>query len=195
MNSFYSRDELENLGFQSVGRDVLISRKCSIYGIENISVGDHCRIDDFVILSGRIQIGRYVHIAAGTYLYGGEAGIFMDDFSGIASHGSVYTVTDIFFGGSMINPTVPEEYRMVKHGKVIIGKHVSIGASSVVLPSVCLGEGSAFGAMSLINRNARPWTMYAGRPIKKLIERERKPQEMEEQMMIKELKESEKDCD
>lgn len=33
MNSFYNFDELKSLGFAKVGRNVLISRKVSIYGI------------------------------------------------------------------------------------------------------------------------------------------------------------------
>ena len=32
MNSFYSEKELKSLGLKSYGKDVLISRKISIYG-------------------------------------------------------------------------------------------------------------------------------------------------------------------
>lgn len=184
MNSFYSREELETLGFKAIGQNVLISRKSSIYGIENISVGDYCRIDDFAILSGIIYLGKNVHIAAGTYLFGGDAGIFMDDFSAVSSHCSIYAVSDNYSGDYMTNPTVPEKFRKVEQGKVLIEKHVIIGAASVVLPKVCLGEGSAFGAMSLINKDAKPWTIYAGCPIKKIKDRKKKPKEMEEQMII-----------
>ena len=38
MTSFYSRDELLQLGFSRVGEDVLVSRKASIYGAECISL-------------------------------------------------------------------------------------------------------------------------------------------------------------
>ena len=53
--SFYSREELLDLGLKSVGENVRISRKVSIYGAEQISIGDNVRIDDFCILSGIIQ--------------------------------------------------------------------------------------------------------------------------------------------
>ena len=35
MNSFYSPEELKSLGLKEYGENVLISRKCSIYGAEN----------------------------------------------------------------------------------------------------------------------------------------------------------------
>lgn len=79
MTSFYTEEELKGLGFRHIGNGVCISRKASIYGAQNISLGDHVRIDDFCILSGRIEIGSYVHVAAYTALYGGSDGIFIED--------------------------------------------------------------------------------------------------------------------
>ena len=52
MNSFLSQDELEKVGFGSIGDEVYISRHCSIYSAKNIHIGNHVRIDDFCILSG-----------------------------------------------------------------------------------------------------------------------------------------------
>lgn len=74
MNSFYSQEELKKIGFLSVGKNVLISKKASIYNPGVISVGNNVRIDDFCILSGKVTIGSYSHIAAYTALYGGEVG-------------------------------------------------------------------------------------------------------------------------
>lgn len=48
---FYSREQLEKIGFKSLGKNVLISDKSSIYSPENISIGNNVRIDDFCILS------------------------------------------------------------------------------------------------------------------------------------------------
>ena len=64
MSSFYTVEELSSLGLKSYGHNVLISRKCSIYGAVNITIGDNVRIDDFCILSGNITIGSNVHISA-----------------------------------------------------------------------------------------------------------------------------------
>lgn len=70
MNSFYSKEELQNIGFKKIGENVLISKKASIYSPQNIIIGNHVRIDDFTILSGEIEMGDYVHISAYVALYG-----------------------------------------------------------------------------------------------------------------------------
>ena len=57
MNSFYSQEELMKIGFLSVGKNVLISKKASIYNPSVISIGNNVRIDDFCILSGKVTIG------------------------------------------------------------------------------------------------------------------------------------------
>ncbi|MGH8498984.1 MAG: hypothetical protein ACRERV_09290, partial [Methylococcales bacterium] len=59
--SFYSIDELDELGINKIGRDVSISRLCSLYSTEQMQIGDHVRIDDFSILSGQVMIGSNVH--------------------------------------------------------------------------------------------------------------------------------------
>ena len=46
--SFYSEEELQQMGFAHVGHDVMISRKASIYGASNIWIGNHVRVDDFL---------------------------------------------------------------------------------------------------------------------------------------------------
>ena len=94
MNSFYSPEELKSLGLKEYGENVLISRKCIIYGAENIRLGSHVRIDDFCVLSGKVELGNYVHIAASCLLYGGSAGITFGDYTTISSRGAVYAISD-----------------------------------------------------------------------------------------------------
>ena len=139
MTSFYSRDELLGMGFASLGNEVYISRKASVYGAENISVGSHVRVDDFVVLSGNITIGDYVHIAVFTSLFGGDAGIVVDDFANLSSRVAIYARSDDYSGEFMTNPMVLEKYKNTLESKVTIGKHVIIATGSTVLPGVSLG--------------------------------------------------------
>lgn len=174
MEQYYSPEELKTLGLKEYGEDVRISRKCSIYGAGNISLGSHVRIDDFCLLSGKISLGSYVHIAAGAMLFGGEAGIRFGDYSTISSRGAVYALSDDYSGEHMTNPTVPEKYTAVAEAPVEIGAHCIIGTGCTVLPGVSLGEGCSVGAMSLINKSLPPWGIYAGIPARRLKERSRK---------------------
>ena len=83
----------------------------------------------------------------------------------------------------MTNPMVPEKYRKVYQAPVILEKHVLVGTGSVILPGVVLGEGSSFGAMSLVNRSAEPWSVNVGIPCRKVKERSRELLKLEESMM------------
>lgn len=183
MNSFYSQEELQSMGFKELGANVLVSRKASIYGAEKISLGNNVRVDDFSILSGRVEIGNHVHIAAYVALYGGEDGIFIEDFVGLSARTSVYSATDDYSGAALTNPTIPEQYRNVECSPVYIGRHVLVGATSVILPGVTLAEGSSFGSFSFITHDSEEWSMNMGIPAKKVKDRKKDILELERKMM------------
>lgn len=172
MSSFYTGEELKELGFKSVGKEVYISKKASIYGAEKISIGNHVRIDDFCILSGNIEIGNYVHIAAYVALYGKE-GIKISDFCGCSARCTIYSATDDFSGEYMISPMVSEELTNVTGGKVTLEKFVQLGANTVVMPDLTIGEGTSVGAISFINKSLEEWGIYVGIPCKRIKNRKR----------------------
>lgn len=172
-NSFYTEDELKYIGFITYGKNVLISKKASIYGASNISIGSNVRIDDFCILSGTISIGNYIHVSAYSALYGGNVGITLDDFVTVSARVLVYAKSDDYSGEFMSNPLIPEKYTNVKSQPVIMEKHTLVGAGSIVLPGVTLKEGSSFGAMSLITEDSKPWSINVGIPSKHIKDREK----------------------
>lgn len=182
-NSFYTEEELKSIGFKSCGKNVLISKKSSIYGVSNITIGSNVRIDDFCILSGTIAIGNYIHISAYSALYGGICGIVLEDFVTISARVLVYAKSDDYSGDFMSNPLLPEEYTNVESQPVIMKKHTIIGAGSVVLPGVILQEGSSFGAMSLITKSSNPWSINVGIPSKQIKNRKKNIIKLEEQFI------------
>lgn len=169
--SFYSDEELRAIGLRKCGSNVLISKKASIYGASNITIGSNVRIDDFCILSGNVKIGSNIHLAAYSALYGGEAGITIEDFANISSRVCIYAVSDDFSGGSMTNPTIPEKYKEVQNQPVVIHRHAIIGSGCTILPGTEIGEGSALGAMSLCKRSTDSWKIYAGVPAAQIKQR------------------------
>ena len=182
--AFLERSDLEDLGFASLGQNVLVSDKTSFYNPARISLGDHVRIDDFCVLSAGeegIDIGNHVHIAIYCSLIG-HGNIRMGDYAGLSSRVSVYSSNDDYSGASMTNPTVPTRYTNVTHAPVDIGRHVIIGSGSVVLPGTTLGEGAAVGALSLASGKYDPFWIYIGQPAKPIKERSRRLLEMEAKM-------------
>ena len=192
-NSFYPFEELKEMGFASLGENVLISKKASIYEANRISLGNNVRIDDFCILSGKIKLGDYIHIAAYTALFGGNSGIVMENFSCLSSRCVVYAKSDDYSGRYMTNPTVDSQYLNVIDEQVVIKKHVVIGTGSTILPGVTVGEGVSVGSMSLINKNLEDWGIYFGIPCKLYCERSKDLLELEKQFLkTKRLQENEK---
>lgn len=181
MSSFFSEKELEKIGVKSFGENVLISKKVSIYSPEFISIGNNVRIDDFVIMSGDITLENNIHIAPYCILVGGSegAGIVMKSYSGLSSRVTIYSITDDYSGEFMTNPTIPLDYTNVKKGRVVIKEYAIVGATSVILPGVEIGEGTAVGAMSMVTNNLPEWKICRGIPARALMERSKKLKELE----------------
>ena len=177
--AYLTEEELRKLGFKSLGKNVRISDKASIYNVDLIEIGDNSRIDDFCVISGKIKIGRFVHIAPFCLLAGGDEGIEMHDFSGLSYQGQVFSQSDDYSGKTLTGPNVLKKYKNEKKEAVIIGKHVIIGAGSMVFPGVILAEGCSVGAMTLISKSTKPWGIYVGNPAKRIKERKQDLLELE----------------
>jgi len=178
---FLSKDQLKQIGFKSIGENVLISDKSSIYNAKNIEIGSNVRIDDFCILSAGesgIKIGNNIHIACYVSMIGaGE--IILDDFSQVSSRVVILSSSDDFSGEYLVGPCIPSEFTNVKSYKVHLMKHVVIGTGSTILPNVTLKEGAAVGAMSLVKDNVNEFEIVVGIPAKKVKDRSRKILETE----------------
>jgi galactoside O-acetyltransferase len=173
--AFLSRDALLALGFAAVGENVSLSDKASVYGASRIALGSNVRIDDFCVLSagvGGIAIGSHVHVAVYSSLIGNGA-IRLGDFAGLSSRVSIYSSSDDYSGASLTNPTVPEEFKHAEHADVELGRHVIVGAGSVILPGAVLAEGVAVGALSLVRGRCEPFSVWSGVPARRIGARSR----------------------
>jgi len=168
---YLSEEELNCLGFKELGKNVKISSNVSIYDASSISIGDFSRVDDFCVLSGNIEIGRYCHITPMCLIAGGAPGVVMKDFCTIAYGVKIFSQSDDYSGSTMTNSLIPKKYKNETFSKVILQENVIIGAGSIVLPGVEIAEGCSIGAMTLVNKSTRPWSIYVGIPGKKIKKR------------------------
>lgn len=179
--AYLTISDLTSMGFKSIGDNVLISEKASIYGAHKIDLGSNIRIDDFSVISAGsegIKIGSYVHIATQSSLIG-DALIVMDDFSGISSKVSIFSSSDDYLGRGLTNPMIPDEFKKVKTNMVHLKRHALIGANTVILPGTIIGEGTSVGALSIVNQSLDDWSIYVGNPIEKRARRSKKLLEKE----------------
>ncbi len=169
-----SEEEIAQIGFGSVGKEVRITRYALFFNPSKIYIGNRVRIDAFAIISAGeegIYIGNNVHIAAGAILNGTAGKITMSDFSGVAPYVCLWTASEDYTGGTLTNPTVPAQFRNQDKGPIFLGRHVIIGTASVILPGVHLADGAAVGALTLVNRNVDPGTVVSGVPARRVTVR------------------------
>jgi acetyltransferase-like isoleucine patch superfamily enzyme len=171
--AFLTDQQLQQIGFKYLGENVKISSRAAIYNPELIEIGNNTRIDDFTTLSGKVRLGRNVHIAVYSNIAGGEKGVSMEDFSGLAYGCHVFSQSDDYSGRSLTNPTIPDEYKRETKREIFIGRHCIVGACSIILPGASLAEGTAVGAMSMVTKSTEEWSVYFGTPAKKIKERRR----------------------
>jgi len=185
--AYLLEQQLKRFGFKSLGNNVKISDKASIYNADQIEIGDNSRIDDFCVISGKIRLGRFVHIAPMSLVAGGDLGVCMEDFSGLAYGVKLFTQSDDYTGKTLTNPTVDKKYKEETCARIHLGKHVIVGANSIVFPGVYLAEGCSVGAMTLVNKSTTPWGVYVGNPARRIKERKKDLLALEETFL--------KECD
>ncbi len=183
---YFNSDDLNKFGFKNIGKNVSVAKNTTIIGLENISIGNNVRIDSGTIIaakSGFLEIENFVHISAYCHL-ACKGGIRMKSFSGLSQGVKIYTITDNLSEPVLTNPTTPKKYFKPKVDKVELSKHVIIGTGSVIMPGVTIGEGSAVGALSYVNKSLGSWGIFGGIPAKKLKERDKALLEQEKEINL-----------
>lgn len=156
--AFYVPEELQNIGFARMGRDVKIDRTVMIHGAERIHLGDNVRIDAFSILSASgydILFAGHSHIGAGTYIFANGGDVRFDLFSSASPGCRIFTASDDFSTGMLRGPQLDLAYRKLQQGPVWFRENAGIGTNVVVLPGCTLGINATVGA-NLVVQNTIP---------------------------------------
>jgi len=173
--SIFTQQELQEMGFRFLGRNVVVDRSVQFFGLSRISIGDNTRIDAHVVLAtgeGGISIGAYCHLAVGVSFHG-AGGVTVEDYTGFSARVALFSSTDGYSGGAMSNPTIPMEYRGVVSKPVLVRQHALVGSMSVVMPGVEIGVGASVGALTFVNKSIPDFCIVSGNPPRKIGERDR----------------------
>lgn len=169
--AYYTQEQLEQLGFKRLGKNVKISDKASIYNCDQIEIGDNSRIDDFCVISGRVVIGRYCHITPMCLVAGGGPGVYMSDFTTLAYGVKVFSQSDDYSGETLTNSLIPTEYKKEIFKPVHLYRHVIVGTNAVIFPGADIAEGCSIGAAATVLSPTKPWGIYVGNPAKRIKDR------------------------
>jgi dTDP-4-amino-4,6-dideoxy-D-glucose acyltransferase len=164
----------DRAGWRECGDDVTIHEWVRVLGADRIAIGSHVLVDDFVFIDGRagMTIGSWVHISMFASIHGGGSAR-IGDFVNVAAGARLVTGTDTFDGTALAGAPVPDEFRAVDRGTIVLEDHVLVAANAVVLTNVTIGEGAVIGAGSVATADIPPWTIAFGQPAKPRRERPR----------------------
>jgi len=135
---------------KNIGQDTNIWQFCVV--LPNAIIGSNCNIcanvliENDVIIGNNVTIKCYVEVCDGVTL---EDNVFI---------GPHVAFTNDISPRSKIHPE--------KYIKILVKKGASIGASTIIVPGITIGEYAMIGAGSLITKNIPPNTLWYGNPAK-----------------------------
>ena len=143
-----------------------LMRKLCRKKFRNFGEGSELRLGSSIIACSKINIGKGVIIRTGSVFEAdpreGEQGITIED-NVLLSPGVHLYVNDHAFEDTSL-PISEQDH---KHSKPITIKRGSwIGANTVILAGVTIGENSVVGAGSIVTRDIPPRVVAAGNPAK-----------------------------
>lgn len=160
---------------KKIGKNVLIDTGVVLSGTRNISIDDYTWIDNSCMINamlGEISIGKRVHMAPFSII-GSREPVIIEDYVALGASCKIYSNSEAVIPGKrMSGPMIPEEHKAFYSAPVYLRKDSFVGANSVILPGVELGEGAVVGANSVVIRSIPPWIIVSGVPARKLMARE-----------------------
>ena len=149
----------------------IVSPNTRIRHPEDFIIGEDSIVDDFCYFSTKVRIGRCTHIASGCSVAGGADMQFeIGDFCSLSSGVKIWCTSDDFVNDlvTIIPPGVEQVKEHLIRSDVTLGNYTAVGSNAVVMPNRHIPEGTALGALSFAPANFefRPWSVYAGVPIR-----------------------------
>jgi UDP-2-acetamido-3-amino-2,3-dideoxy-glucuronate N-acetyltransferase len=136
----------------SVMHDVKIGEGTRVYDQVNLykcEIGKNCKIDAFVYIEEGVKIGDNCKIRVFTFI---PTGVTIED--------------DVFIGPNVTftndkYPKIKGEWKLLP---TLVKRGASIGANSVILPGITIGEKALVGAGSVVTTDVPDNSVVAGNP-------------------------------
>jgi len=156
----------------------IVSSNSRIRYPEQFVIGEDSIVDDYCYFSTKVLIGKATHIASGCSVAGGRSRQFkIGDFCSLSSGVKIWCTSDDFVNDLVT--IIPQGVEQVKthliSGDVTFGDYTAAGSNSVVMPKNIIPEGTVIGALSFVPSefDFRPWSVYAGTPVRLIGPRNR----------------------
>ncbi len=160
------RQEWEKVKFKgaTIGRNAIIRSGTVIYC--NVEIGDNFMTGHNVIIRERTVIGDNVLVGTNTVIEGStRIGNYVSIQSNVFIPVNTVIEDFVFLGPNAVltNDKFPLRRDYELRGPTV-RRGATIGANSVILPSVEIGEGAFVAAGAVVTKNVPPWSMAVGSP-------------------------------
>lgn len=145
-----------------IGRNVKIWHQAQVR--ENAVIGDNCIIGKGVYIDHDVKIGKNVKIQNYASIYFKAA---IEDFVFIGPYACL--TNDLYPKAASRSGKLLKKKKW-SAGKILIKKGASIGAGTIILPNITVGEKALVGAGSVVTHDVSSATIVIGvpaRPIKR----------------------------
>ena len=164
------RAMLKRLRGMRVGAKTSFASRVHVRRARCIEVGSHVEIEHDVYLkavdsAARLRISDFVFIGAGSE-------IDVVENVTIGAHTLIAPGVFITDHAHNIRRDARIDEQGITRGPVIIGADVWLGAKSIVLPGVTIGDGAVIGAGAVVTKTVEPYTIVAGVPARVIGRRE-----------------------
>lgn len=127
---------------------------------EGAEIGENCIIGKGVYIDFDVKIGNNVKIQNG-----------VDVYHGVTIEDGVFIGPHVCFTNDKIPRAIDERGNLKSNndwevGRILVKKGASIGAGSVILPDITIGEYAMVGAGSVVTKDVPVFALVYGNPAK-----------------------------
>lgn len=141
---------LSDVQSKNIGEDTSVWQFSVV--LKNAVIGNNCNINCHVFIENNVLIGNNVTVKSGVYIW-----------DGITIEDNVFVGPNVTFVNDKIprSKIYPEDFQ-----KTVIRKFASIGAGSIILGGIEIGEFALIGAGSVVTKNIPSRALIIGNPCK-----------------------------
>ena len=120
--------------------------------LPHAQIGENCNICSHCFIENDVVIGNHVTIKCGVQVW-----------DGITLEDDVMVGSNVTFTNDMYPRSQNKDWKLLR---TKVCKGASIGAGSVILPGLTIGEGAMIGAGSVVTKDVPPGELWMGNPAK-----------------------------
>ena len=135
---------------QNVPESTNIWQFCVV--LPHAQIGEDCNICSHCFIENDVVIGNHVTIKCGVQVW-----------DGITLEDDVMVGSNVTFTNDMYPRSKNKDWKLLR---TKVCKGASIGAGSVILPGLTIGEGAMIGAGSVVTKDVPPGELWMGNPAK-----------------------------